>query len=90
MTMSIPKIVILGAGYGSLMAVKHLQKELHYNEAEVTLVNPNSYHYVTTKLHEPAAGTTSHESARIELSSIVDFQKIMFVKDLVTKIDLDQ
>ena len=36
---TIPKIVILGAGYGGILTAQRLQKELNYNEADVTLVN---------------------------------------------------
>ena len=50
---SIPKIVILGAGYGGILTAQRL-KELNYNEADVTLVNRHDYHYITTHLHMPA------------------------------------
>ncbi|MBA4493759.1 NAD(P)/FAD-dependent oxidoreductase [Paenactinomyces guangxiensis] len=88
--MSVPKIVILGAGYGGLMTAKGLQKELNYNEAEVTLVNQNSYHYITTKLHEPAAGTAHHDHARIAIEDVINTKKIKFIRDRVTSINLQQ
>ncbi|WP_134682506.1 NAD(P)/FAD-dependent oxidoreductase [Brevibacillus migulae] len=84
--MSTPKIVILGAGYGGLLTALGLQKKLNYNEAEVTLVNKHTYHYLTTWLHEPAAGTSSADHARVELDRIVDMQKIKFVKGAVQSI----
>ncbi|NWN93673.1 MAG: FAD-dependent oxidoreductase, partial [Bacillus sp. (in: Bacteria)] len=43
-----PKVVILGAGYGGLMTVTRLQKQLAKGEADITLVNKNDYHYETT------------------------------------------
>lgn len=88
--MSVPKIVILGGGYGGLMTAKGLQKELNYNEAEVTLVNQNAYHYITTKLHEPAAGTAHHDHARIPINSVINTDKIRFVQDKVTAIKLEE
>ncbi|TCS96895.1 NAD(P)/FAD-dependent oxidoreductase [Hazenella coriacea] len=88
--MSVPKIVILGGGYGGLMTAKGLQKELNYNEAEVTLVNQNSYHYITTKLHEPAAGTAHHDHARLAISSVINTDKVRFVQDKVTAIKLEE
>lgn len=88
--MSVPKIVILGAGYGGLMTAKGLQKELNYNEAEVTLVNQHSYHYITTKLHEPAAGTSHHDHARLSIASVINTKKINFVQDRVTAIKLQE
>lgn len=55
--MKTPKIVVLGAGYGGMITTVRLQKALSVNEAEITLVNNNSYHYQATWLHESAAGT---------------------------------
>ncbi|MCS1351757.1 NAD(P)/FAD-dependent oxidoreductase [Mechercharimyces sp. CAU 1602] len=88
--MSKPKILILGAGYGGLMTAKGLQKGLSYNEAEVTLVNQNPYHYVTTKLHEPAAGTLHHDYTRVPISSVLDERKVRFVQDRVTAVDREK
>jgi NADH dehydrogenase len=85
--MAIPKIVILGAGYGGLITAVNLQKELNYNEAEVTLVNKHHYHYITTHLHEPAAGTASHESVKINIDSVINKEKINFRKGVVELID---
>ncbi|WP_108023889.1 NAD(P)/FAD-dependent oxidoreductase [Melghirimyces profundicolus] len=85
--MALPKIVVLGAGYGGLMTTVGLQKELNYQEAEVTLVNQNPYHYVTTKLHEPAAGTLDPEYARVEIASVLKQDKVKFVQDRVIKVD---
>lgn len=56
-----PKVVILGAGYGGLMTVTRLQKQLAKGEADITLVNKNDYHYETTWLHEASAGTLHHD-----------------------------
>jgi NADH dehydrogenase len=88
--MSVPKVVILGAGYGGLMTAKGLAKELGYNEAEITLVNENSYHYITTKLHEPAAGTAHPDHARVSIPSVINTKRINFVQDRVTTIKLDE
>ena len=88
--MSLPKIVVLGAGYGGLTTVVGLKKSLNYNEAEVVLVNQNPYHYVTTKLHEPAAGTLDPERTRVDLRPILDDKKITFIQDRVTAIKLEE
>jgi NADH dehydrogenase len=85
--MKVPKILILGAGYGGLMTAKGLQKHLRPGEAEVTLVNQNSYHYITTKLHEPAAGTSHHDHARLAISSVIHPHRVNFIQDKVTSID---
>jgi NADH dehydrogenase len=88
--MSTPKILILGAGYGGLLTTLQLQKKLNYNEAEVTLVNKHNYHYITTWLHEPAAGTASADHARVSLDEIIDTNKINFVKGTVQSIQPDE
>ncbi|MEJ8545945.1 NAD(P)/FAD-dependent oxidoreductase [Brevibacillus borstelensis] len=88
--MSTPKILILGAGYGGLMTTLHLQKKLNYNEAEITLVNKHNYHYITTWLHEPAAGTAPADHARVPLDQIIDMNKINFVKDTVQSIQPEE
>lgn len=88
--MSTPKILILGAGYGGLLTTLQLQQKLHYNEAEVTLVNKHDYHYITTWLHEPAAGTAPAEHARVDLDRIVDKQKVNFIKGTVQSIEPEE
>ncbi|RNB86541.1 NAD(P)/FAD-dependent oxidoreductase [Brevibacillus nitrificans] len=88
--MSTPKILILGAGYGGLLTTLQLQKKLNYNEAEVTLVNKHSYHYITTWLHEPAAGTASADHARVDLDKIINKEKVNFVKGTVKSIQSEE
>ncbi|MHA0856696.1 NAD(P)/FAD-dependent oxidoreductase [Paenibacillus sp. CMAA1364] len=83
---NIPKIVILGAGYGGILTAQRLQKELKYNEADVTLVNRHEYHYITTHLHMPAAGTDSIENTRVSISNLIDEFKIDLVKSSVLEI----
>ena len=83
---NIPKIVILGAGYGGILTALKLQKQLNYNEADVTLVNKHDYHYITTHLHMPAAGTDNPENARVNISKLIDEFKIDFVKSTVVQI----
>jgi NADH dehydrogenase len=85
--MSTPRIVILGAGYGGLVTAIQLQKEMNYNEAKVTLVNKHDYHYITTHLHMPAAGTDSPDNARISLHTLIDTNKIDLLKATVTSIN---
>lgn len=82
----IPRIVILGAGYGGIMAAIRLQKELNYNEADVTLVNKHDYHYITTQLHMPAAGTEDPKNSRVNILKLIDEFKIDFIKSTVQQI----
>jgi len=82
----LPRIVILGAGYGGIVTAIRLQKILNYNEADVTLVNKHDYHDMTTQLHMPAAGTYDPKHARINILHIIDEFKIDFVKATVKEI----
>jgi NADH dehydrogenase len=82
----IPRIVIIGAGYGGIVTAIRLQKALNFNEADVTLVNKHDYHFITTHLHMPAAGTDNPENARVDISSLIDEFKIDFIKSIVTQI----
>ncbi|MET3506986.1 NADH dehydrogenase [Halalkalibacter oceani] len=81
-----PNIVILGAGYGGMITATRLSKLLGHNEANITLVNKHDYHYQTTWLHEPAAGTLSPERTRMPIGSVLDLNKIKFVQDIVVEI----
>jgi len=86
----IPKIVILGAGYGGILTAQRLQKTLNYNEADVTLVNKHDYHYITTSLHIPAAGTGNPENSRVNISKLIDEFKVDFVKSTVVQINPEE
>ncbi|RST58909.1 NAD(P)/FAD-dependent oxidoreductase [Siminovitchia terrae] len=84
-----PKIVVLGAGYGGLMTVTRLQKQLGSNDADIVLVNRNDYHYETTWLHEASAGTLSPDQVRYDIANVVDRSKVNFVKDTALKVDTE-
>jgi NADH:ubiquinone reductase (H+-translocating) len=88
--MANPKILILGGGYGGLMTAVKLQKTMNYNEAEVTVINKHDYHYFTTWLHEPAAGTLDPDKCRVEISTLLDASKVKFLKGTVASINKDQ
>ena len=55
------KILVLGAGYAGLSTVTKLQKLLSVQDADITLINKNEYHYESTWLHETAAGSMNWE-----------------------------
>lgn len=84
-----PKILILGAGYGGMITSVRLQKQLGVNEADITLVNKNDYHYQSTWLHENAAGTLHHDRTRLKINEVIDTNKINFIEDTVVSIDLE-
>lgn len=81
-----PRILILGAGYGGMMTASKLSKQININDAEIILVNKHNYHYQTTWLHEPAAGTLHHDRTRMRIDSVIDTNKVKFIKDNVVEI----
>lgn len=85
-----PRVVVLGGGYGGLITVTRLQKLVGVNEADITLVNKNDYHYETTWLHEASAGTLHHDKARYQIKDVIDNNRVNFVKDTVVAINKDE
>ncbi|MCQ6276531.1 NAD(P)/FAD-dependent oxidoreductase [Bacillus sp. V3B] len=81
-----PKIVILGAGFGGLMTIVTLQKELGAGEADIILVNKHDYHYQRTWLHQAAAGNLHPNRVRFDIKKIIDHDKVQFIQDTVIQI----
>lgn len=81
------KVLVLGAGYAGLQTITKLQKQISADQAEITLINKNDYHYEATWLHEASAGTISYEDLLYPVESVVYQDKVNFVKAEVTKID---
>ena len=85
--MAKPTIVILGAGYGGLMAATRLQKKLDIRDAHLVLINKHPYHYESTWLHEGAAGTLHHDRMRYPIAEVLDSSKVQFIRETVSKVD---
>ncbi|MCE4991514.1 NAD(P)/FAD-dependent oxidoreductase [Staphylococcus haemolyticus] len=81
------KVLVLGAGYAGLQTVTKLQKELSADEAYITLINKNKYHYEATWLHEASAGTLNYEDLIYPIESVIKEDKVKFINAEVTKID---
>ncbi|QLK85602.1 NAD(P)/FAD-dependent oxidoreductase [Staphylococcus sp. 17KM0847] len=80
------KVLVLGAGYAGLQTVVKLQKQIAEEDAQITLINKNDYHYESTWLHEASAGTISYEDLLYPIESVLKKQ-VDFVSAEVTKID---
>lgn len=80
------KVLVLGAGYAGLQTVSKLQKQLSEEDAHITLINKNDYHYESTWLHEASAGTLSYEDVLYPIDSVIK-DPVEFVRAEVTKID---
>lgn len=84
------KVLVLGAGYAGLSTVGKLQKIIGVQEADITLINKNEYHYESTWLHETAAGSMNWEDGVYPIAKVVDNMKVRFIPAEVTKINRDQ
>lgn len=84
------KVLVLGAGYAGLSTISKLQKIIGVQEADITLINKNEYHYESTWLHETAAGSMNWEDGVYPIAKVVDNMKVRFIPAEVTKIDRDQ
>ncbi|KRM96136.1 pyridine nucleotide-disulfide family oxidoreductase [Liquorilactobacillus aquaticus DSM 21051] len=63
------EIVILGAGYAGLKALRRLQA--NKGDFHITLVDRNKYHYEATDLHEVAAGTQPKGKITFPIADVV-------------------
>ncbi|MFD1040051.1 NAD(P)/FAD-dependent oxidoreductase [Virgibacillus byunsanensis] len=90
MTTNKPKIVVLGAGYAGMMTTKRLTQQLGREEADIVLINKHNYHYQTTWLHEVAAGTINHNSARVMISDVINPNRVRLIYDEVVKVNKEE
>lgn len=73
-------IVILGAGYGGLLAALNVREYVSKTDAHVTVVNQYPTHQIITELHRLAAGSIAEPAVSISL------EKLFKGKDINLKI----
>ncbi len=73
-----------------MITASRLTKILSHNDANITLVNKHEYHYQTTWLHEPAAGTLAPDKTRMLIKNVLDLNRIKFIKDEVVEIKREE
>ncbi|UOF88905.1 NAD(P)/FAD-dependent oxidoreductase [Fodinisporobacter ferrooxydans] len=76
------KIVILGAGYGGLLAAVYLQKA----GEPFAIINKHTYHHFTTLLHEAAGGRNDVDEYAVQLSEILPAPTSEVIKAEVSEI----
>lgn len=79
------RIVVLGAGYAGLRAIKELRG---LPNCHITLVNRHAFHYESTELHTVAAGTREPDAISFDVGQALE-PGIDFKKDTVLRIDTD-
>lgn len=82
------EIVILGAGYAGLRALKELQRKK--GDFHITLVDQNDYHYEATDLHEVASGNQPSDKIIYDIADVVQESRTQFLQATVTRVDLAQ
>lgn len=73
-------IVILGAGYGGVLAALTVRKYLNKDAAKITVINQFPTHQIITELHRLAAGTLAEGNVAMSL------EKLFKGKDIDLKI----
>lgn len=81
------EVVILGAGYAGLRALKELQR--HRTDCHVTLIDKHDYHYEATDLHEVATGMQHRSRISYDINDVVDRERTTFVQETVDKVDCE-
>jgi NADH:ubiquinone reductase (H+-translocating) len=63
-------IVILGAGYGGVLAAQNIRKYYDRHQAYVTVVNQTPTHQIITELHRLAAGSVPEKAVALPLEKL--------------------
>ncbi|WP_367341828.1 NAD(P)/FAD-dependent oxidoreductase [Limosilactobacillus sp.] len=82
------QIVVLGAGYAGLRTVTQLQKKLK-DQAHITLVNREPYHYQATMIHEVAAGNIPTSKVTFDIQPLLNPSQTTLIVDTVINVDPD-
>ena len=79
-----PGVLVLGAGYAGLPAVKRIARQVRRDEVEVTLVNGTADFVERPRLHQMAVG----QSVKVTpLQRYLDGSGVRFVRGWVSEID---
>jgi len=80
------EIIILGGGFAGVSAAIYLQKHQKQEEANISLIDENSYHLFTPSLYEVATSEEPKKNIAIPFSQIFD-KNINFIQGKVLRID---
>ncbi|MEH7547533.1 MULTISPECIES: NAD(P)/FAD-dependent oxidoreductase [Bacillaceae] len=84
------KVVILGAGYGGLLAAINIRKFLNKDQAQVTVVNQYPTHQIITELHRLAAGSVAEQAVAMPLAKLFKGKDIELKIAKVESFSVDQ
>ena len=96
------KILILGGGFGGIRVAldleKKLKKEIKSGEAQITIIDKNSYHLFVTSLYEVASATgikkdpfaiRLRKSVSLPYADIFENKDVNFVQAEIKEVDLE-
>lgn len=86
----VKKLVVVGAGFGGLYAIKNLKRDIKSEDLEVTLYNPTNYFLFAPMLHEVATGGLAPELLLEPIKQALGDMPVNTVTAMVDKIDLKE
>jgi NADH dehydrogenase len=83
-----PKLVILGGGYGGLAVVQKLDDlSRSHTDWDMTLVDQRNFHLLQVRVHEVAANTIPAERVQVPFSELLEGRKVKLIQAVIEKID---
>ncbi|MDA8368584.1 MAG: NAD(P)/FAD-dependent oxidoreductase [Nocardiopsaceae bacterium] len=70
--MSRPRIVVIGAGFAGLHALRRLERRIPKSAAEIVLISPNDYMLYTPLLPQVASGLLTPQSLAVSLHRVLN------------------
>ncbi|PAF34950.1 pyridine nucleotide-disulfide oxidoreductase [Terribacillus saccharophilus] len=83
-------IVILGAGYGGVLAAQNVRKYYTKAQANVTLINKTPTHQIITELHRLAAGSISEQAVAMPVEKLLKGLDVDFKVATVESFNVDK
>ncbi|WP_366248559.1 NAD(P)/FAD-dependent oxidoreductase [Terribacillus aidingensis] len=83
-------IVILGAGYGGVLAAQTVRKYYSKAQANVTLINKTPTHQIITELHRLAAGSISEQAVAMPVEKLLKGLDVDFKVATVDSFNVDK
>src|SRR5690349_12185527 len=83
-----PKLLILGGGYGGLAVVQKLD-DISWGRThwEMTLVDQRNFHLIQVRVHEVAANTIPADRVQVPFTELLEGRKVKLVQATIEKID---
>ncbi len=83
-----PKLLILGWGYGGLAVAQKLDDLAHgRSKWEITMVDQRDYHLIQVRVHEVAANSIPAGRVRVPFTELLEGRAVNFVQTTIEKID---